>query len=161
MIESGYESDQSCRGRDWVSIKLTDYESVMAAGSEQCHRMSNALTPGLSRTSSVVAGDPVPANCELIEVHVSELKQLFKRSILHRSANVTSIHTQRNSSPIGPRRRPRRLRSGSPSTWIGRPGCRMNRRTSGKPSTNSSVTARNFRDVGSASSFAVAGRASS
>jgi hypothetical protein len=39
--------------------------------------MRNALTPGLSRTSSVVAGDPVPANCELIEVHVSELKRLF------------------------------------------------------------------------------------
>src|SRR2546422_2241603 len=49
----------------------------MAARSEQCDRISNALTPGLSRTSSVVAGDPVPANCELIEVHVSELKQLF------------------------------------------------------------------------------------
>jgi len=39
--------------------------------------MSDALRPGLSRTSSVVAGDPLPANCELIEVHVSELKQLF------------------------------------------------------------------------------------
>ena len=49
----------------------------MAAGSEQSDRMSDALRPGLSRTSSVVAGDPLPANCELIEVHVSELKQLF------------------------------------------------------------------------------------
>ncbi len=39
--------------------------------------MSDGLRPGLSRTSSVVAGDPLPANCELIEVHVSELKQLF------------------------------------------------------------------------------------
>src|SRR5262245_60822387 len=30
------------------------------------------------RTMSVVsAGDPLPANCELIEVHVAELKQLF------------------------------------------------------------------------------------
>jgi hypothetical protein len=28
-------------------------------------------------TSSVAAGDPLPADCELIEVHVSELKQLF------------------------------------------------------------------------------------
>src|SRR5882672_1898071 len=46
----------------------------MAAESD---RMSNALTPGLSRTSSVVAGDPVHANRELIEVHVSELKQLL------------------------------------------------------------------------------------
>jgi hypothetical protein len=46
----------------------------MAAESD---RMSNALAPGLSRTSSVVAGDPVPANCELIEIHVAELKQLF------------------------------------------------------------------------------------
>src|SRR5882762_8926221 len=49
----------------------------MAARSEQSDRMSDALRPGLSRTSSVVAGDPLPANCELIEVHVSELKQLF------------------------------------------------------------------------------------
>jgi hypothetical protein len=28
-------------------------------------------------TSPSSAGDPLPANCELIEVHVSELKQLF------------------------------------------------------------------------------------
>jgi len=33
--------------------------------------------PDLSRTSSAAAGDPLPANCELIEVHVSELRQLF------------------------------------------------------------------------------------
>ncbi len=45
--------------------------------SERCDRTSDGLRPGLSRTSSVAAGDPLPANCELIEVHVSELKQLF------------------------------------------------------------------------------------
>ena len=28
-------------------------------------------------TASVAAGDPLPTDCELIEVHVSELKQLF------------------------------------------------------------------------------------
>ena len=76
MIESGYESDPSCRGRDWMS-SLTDCESVMLAGSEQCDRMSDGLRPDLLRTSSVVAGDPLPTNCELIEIHVSELKQLF------------------------------------------------------------------------------------
>ena len=31
----------------------------------------------LRRTSLPSAGDPIPANCELIEVRVSELKQLF------------------------------------------------------------------------------------
>jgi hypothetical protein len=31
----------------------------------------------MSSTSRPSAGDPLPANCELIEVHVSELKQLF------------------------------------------------------------------------------------
>ena len=39
--------------------------------------MSDGVRPGLSTTSSVAAGDPLPANCELIEVRVSELKQLF------------------------------------------------------------------------------------
>ena len=39
--------------------------------------MSNELRPDLSRTSSAAAGDPLPPNCELIEVHVSELRQLF------------------------------------------------------------------------------------
>jgi hypothetical protein len=36
-----------------------------------------ATRPRVSSTSPVAAGDPIPANCELIEVHVSELKQLF------------------------------------------------------------------------------------
>jgi hypothetical protein len=36
-----------------------------------------ATRPRISSTSPVAAGDPIPANCELIEVHVSELKQLF------------------------------------------------------------------------------------
>ena len=31
----------------------------------------------MSGTSPIAAGDPLPATCELIEVHVSELKQLF------------------------------------------------------------------------------------
>jgi hypothetical protein len=39
--------------------------------------MSNELKPDLSRTSSAAAGDPLPPNCELIEIHVSELRQLF------------------------------------------------------------------------------------
>ena len=49
----------------------------MAARSEQGDRTSNALRPTMSSTSPPSAGDPLPANCELIEVHVSELKQLF------------------------------------------------------------------------------------
>ena len=47
----------------------------MASGSEQGDRTSNVLR--MSSTSTLSAGDPLPANCELIEVHVSELKQLF------------------------------------------------------------------------------------
>jgi hypothetical protein len=40
--------------------------------------MSRVLVTGLkSSTSPIAAGDPLPADCELIEVHVSELKQLF------------------------------------------------------------------------------------
>lgn len=31
----------------------------------------------MSRTSPPSSGDSLPANCELIEIHVSELKQLF------------------------------------------------------------------------------------
>jgi hypothetical protein len=31
----------------------------------------------MSSTSPLAAGDPIPTNCELIKVHVSELKQLF------------------------------------------------------------------------------------
>jgi hypothetical protein len=42
-----------------------------------------------------------------------------------------------------------------------RQDCRTNRPNSGKPFTNSSVTAPSFRDANCASSFAVAGRASS
>jgi hypothetical protein len=49
----------------------------MAAGSEQGDRTSNVLRPQMSSTSQLAAGDPLPANCELIEIHVSELKQLF------------------------------------------------------------------------------------
>ena len=49
----------------------------MAARSEQGDRTSNTLGPQMSSTSLPSAGDPLHANCELIEVHVSELKQLF------------------------------------------------------------------------------------
>jgi hypothetical protein len=49
----------------------------MVATREQRDRMNNALRHDLLRTSSGAAGDPLPANCELIEVHVSELRQLF------------------------------------------------------------------------------------
>jgi len=42
----------------------------------------------------LVAGDPVPANCELIEIHVSELNSYSTRSILHHSAIETLIQTR-------------------------------------------------------------------
>jgi hypothetical protein len=38
---------------------------------------TTALRKSMSTTSPPSAGDPLPANCELIKVHVSELKQLF------------------------------------------------------------------------------------
>ena len=43
---------------------------MMSSGEELAQR-------GVSSTSPPSAGDPIPANCELIAVHVSELKQLF------------------------------------------------------------------------------------
>jgi hypothetical protein len=49
----------------------------MAARSKQGDRTINPMKPRMSSTSSPSAGDPLPPNCELIEVHVSELKQLF------------------------------------------------------------------------------------
>jgi hypothetical protein len=33
--------------------------------------------PGFQRTTEHTAGDPIPAKCEVIEVHVAELKRLF------------------------------------------------------------------------------------
>ena len=54
-----------------------DHVGVMAAESEEGDRTSNVLRPRMSSTSPLAAGDPLPTNCELIEVHVSELKQLF------------------------------------------------------------------------------------
>jgi hypothetical protein len=48
----------------------------MGARSKQCDRTST-LRPRISSTSPPSAGDPLPAHCELIEVRVSELKQLF------------------------------------------------------------------------------------
>ena len=45
--------------RAWVSC-VTHREALMAA-----------------EISSVAAGDPLPADCQLIEIHVSELRQLF------------------------------------------------------------------------------------
>jgi hypothetical protein len=106
------------------------------------------------------AGYPVPATGELIEVHVSELKQLFNAIDPSPSANETSIQRPRNSSLIGRKRLHRRRLSGSWSTWTSQPDCRTNRRSSGTPSTSSSVTARNVRDAACASCFAGAGRAS-
>jgi hypothetical protein len=50
---------------------------VMAAGSEEGDRTSDVLRPRMSSASPLAGGDSIPANCELIEVHVSELKQLF------------------------------------------------------------------------------------
>jgi hypothetical protein len=49
---------------------------VMPAGGKAVDRKSDALRRPMA-SASVSAGDPLPANCELIEVHVSELKQLF------------------------------------------------------------------------------------
>jgi len=43
---------------------------MMTRGEEVVHHE-------VSSTSPPAAGDPLPANCVLIEVHVSELKQLF------------------------------------------------------------------------------------
>jgi hypothetical protein len=66
MIESGYESDPSCGGRDWMS-PLTHCESVMPAGSEQRDRISDGLRPGQSRTSSVAAD-----SLSLLPVRISD-----------------------------------------------------------------------------------------
>ena len=66
MIESGYE-------RDAIHMSEPD----MAAGSVHGDRPSNVMSTPMLSTSAHSAGDPLPANCELIEVHVSELKQLF------------------------------------------------------------------------------------
>lgn len=49
----------------------------MATTSEQGDRTNDAARSVLSSTSAGSAGDPLPPSCELIEVHVSELKQLF------------------------------------------------------------------------------------
>jgi hypothetical protein len=49
----------------------------MGADSEQRDCTSEASSPRISSTSPLSAGDTLPANCELIEVHVSELRQLF------------------------------------------------------------------------------------
>ena len=39
--------------------------------------LKSVVKPRTSGTSPLAAGDPIPATCELIEVHVAELKQLF------------------------------------------------------------------------------------
>ena len=49
----------------------------MGVVSEQCDHTSEALRSPISSTSPPAAGDLLPGNCELIEVRVSELKQLF------------------------------------------------------------------------------------
>ena len=48
----------------------------MAAKSEQSERTSDVPRPPML-TTPLSAGDSLPPNCELIEVHVSELMQLF------------------------------------------------------------------------------------
>lgn len=133
----------------------------MAAGSEQCDRTSNALRPRISTTLLPSADDSLPANSELIAIHVSELKQLF-------NAIDPSPFRERYLDPNAEefitdwaKRLHRRQLSRWRSTWTGRPDCRTNRPNSGKPFTSSSITARSFRAAGCASSFAVAGRASS
>ena len=49
----------------------------MDAKGERRDRTNKALRPPISGRSAPTAGDPLPAHCELIEVRVSELKQLF------------------------------------------------------------------------------------
>ena len=49
----------------------------MAAGSTQGDHTTGAPSSRVSSTSPPSAGDPLPANCELMEVRVSELNQLF------------------------------------------------------------------------------------
>ena len=39
--------------------------------------LASLVGPGLQPTTQHTAGDPIPAKCEVIEVHVAELKQLF------------------------------------------------------------------------------------
>src|SRR5918996_6151010 len=49
----------------------------MDAVTEPCDYTSEVLRARISTTSPPSAGDPLPGNCQLIEVRVSELKQLF------------------------------------------------------------------------------------
>src|ERR671914_386040 len=49
----------------------------MGTVTEPCDYTSEVLRARISTTSPSSAGDPLPGNCELIEVRVSELKQLF------------------------------------------------------------------------------------
>jgi hypothetical protein len=111
--------------------------------------------------ATTVAGDPLPANCELIEVHVTELKQLFN------AIDPSPFH-ERDLDPNAEEFITGWAKEASPSATFGlavyldRPAGLPNEPAElRKPFTNSSVTARNFRDAGCASSFAVAGRASS
>jgi hypothetical protein len=43
-----------------------------------------------TQTAVTAAGDPIPANCELIEVRVSELKQLFNAIDRRSPAEISS-----------------------------------------------------------------------
>ena len=106
----------------------------MGAVSEQCNRMSEALRPRISSTSPPSAGDPLPANCELIEVRVSELKQLFNaidpspfrerepRSRCRGHSSPTGrkrLHRQQTSvcGLPGPARRPAERTSRTPGSY--------------------------------------------
>ena len=132
----------------------------MAAGSERGDRTSNALRSRMSSTSPPSVGDPLPASCELIEVHVSELKQLF-------NAIDPSPFRERDLDPDAEEFIADWAKEASPSATLGRlprPAGRTAERSERAPGshfTNSSVTARRIRDAGYASSFAEAGRASS
>jgi hypothetical protein len=96
----------------------------MAAGSEQGDRTSNALRRRMSSTSPTSAGDPLPANVNSSKSTLPSSSSYSTPSILHGSANETSIQTPRNSSPIGRKRLHRRRPSGLLSTWTGLPDCR-------------------------------------
>src|SRR5882672_7167491 len=113
---------------------------MMSRGEELVHR-------GVSSTSPPSAGDPLPANGELIAVHVSELKQLF-------NAIDPSPFRERDLDPHAEEFITDWANEAPPGVTLGlavyldRPAGLAN-----EPAEL------HFRDVGSASSFAVAGRA--
>ena len=127
--------------------------------SGHCGRMSDGLRPGPSRTSSVAAGDPLPANCELIEVHVSELKQLF-------NAIDPSPFRERDLDPHAEEFITGWAKEASPgvafglAVYLDRPAGLASEPAEVREAIRRILPSPRgaFRDVGSASSFGAAGR---